>query len=65
MIRKFLKRCKHNFVVVAHIGGDTQNTAMKCTKCNKKKVVADNRSNFCFSYDEVVRRGISMTEGTE
>ena len=32
----FFKRCKHDYVVMARIGGDIQSTALKCEKCDKK-----------------------------
>lgn len=32
------KRCKHEYVLVYHIGGDIQNTAYECSKCYKHKV---------------------------
>ena len=34
------KRCKHNWSIVHHIGGDIQNTAYECDKCNKHKAVS-------------------------
>ena len=32
------KRCKHEYVAMARIGGDIQSTALKCVKCDKKMV---------------------------
>lgn len=34
----FFKRCKHEHVAMARIGGDIQSTALKCVKCDKKMV---------------------------
>lgn len=36
----FLKRCKHDWDIVYHIGGEIQNTAFECTECKKHKVEA-------------------------
>lgn len=34
----FITRCKHDFILVANIGGDMQASAWQCSKCKKQKV---------------------------
>lgn len=47
------KRCKHNWSIVHHIGGDIQNTAYECDKCKKHKVVYCG-STGKLSYEEII-----------
>lgn len=49
----FFNFCKHDYVVTGHIGGDIQNTAYKCNKCNKKYVDAKNTRCGKLSYQTV------------
>lgn len=44
---KIFNFCKHDYIAIVHVGGDTQNTVFKCSKCSKKYVM---------SYKEVVVR---------
>ena len=52
---KFLTFCKHDYMVMGHVGGDIQNTAFKCSKCGKKYV---RNGGICgkMSYEEVIKR---------
>lgn len=49
-------KCKHDFQTVARIGGDTQATALKCTKCGKKKVEIDGINGY-IRYETIVENG--------
>ena len=52
---KIFKFCKHDYIAMAHVGGDIQNTAFKCSKCSKKYV---RNGGICgkMSYEEVIKR---------
>lgn len=53
---KFLERYKHDFKVIAAIGGDTQAYACQCKKCGKKKVEVFGR-NGKPDFDYIVKYG--------
>ena len=53
------KRCKHNWSIVHHIGGDMQNTAYECDKCNKHKVVSYGSAGK-LSYEEIIEIKIAQ-----
>ncbi len=56
---KFFKRCKHDYVAIARIGGDIQSTALKCVKCDKKRVMYHGITGKQ-TYDYVLRNGFKL-----
>ncbi|HFE9852778.1 TPA: hypothetical protein ACGBG5_003290 [Enterococcus faecalis] len=52
----FFKRCKHNYKLMAAIGGDMQSRAFMCLKCGKKKVEVDGIGGKP-DYDYVLKHG--------
>lgn len=51
-----LQRCKHEYEIIAHIGGDAQANALKCKVCGKQKVERDGILGY-IPFDEIVKRG--------
>ena len=55
----FFKRCKHDYVVMARIGGDIQSTALKCEKCDKKMVMYHGITGKP-TYNYIIKNGLRL-----
>ena len=61
MIKSFGRKCKHDYELIARVGGDWQATALKCKQCDKRKV--ETRGLYHgISYIEVLEKKIRILE---
>ena len=55
----FFKRCKHDYVVMARIGGDIQSTALKCEICDINMVMFNGITGKP-TYNYIIKNGLRL-----